>query len=129
MCITGQILLDSAITWVISERMHKIRCELVVLRFVEDAHFFHKCKQGDYLTSNKRVFDNCAHFFILDIKGGISHSRTMYEHMIYSVQDVIGDPVLQILHSLQKTFVLHWFFSRVNACIYIIICSNLSTIK
>jgi hypothetical protein len=54
----------------------------------------------------------------------------MYEHMIYSVQDVIGDPVLQILHSLQKTFVLHWFFSRVNACIYLfcimIICSNIA---
>src|SRR5579859_4171034 len=49
------------------ERMHKIRCELVVLRFVEDSHFFHECKQGDHLTSNKGVFDNCSHLFILDI--------------------------------------------------------------
>jgi hypothetical protein len=34
----------SAIIWVTSERMHKIRCELVILRFVEDSHFFHECK-------------------------------------------------------------------------------------
>src|SRR5258708_28312604 len=45
--------------------------------------------------------------------------------MIYSVHDVIGETVLQILHSLQKTFVLHWFFSWVNAYI-MIICSNIA---
>src|SRR5712692_1026819 len=57
----------SAIIWLIRERMHKIRCELVVLCFVEDSHFFHECKQGNHLISNKCVFDNCSHLFILDM--------------------------------------------------------------
>src|SRR5258706_7087175 len=53
----------SVITWLISERTHKIRPELVVLRFVEDSHFFHEGEQGDYLTSNKRIFDHFSLVF------------------------------------------------------------------
>jgi len=49
--------------------------------------------------------------------------------MTYSFQGMVGEPVLQILHSLQETFVLHWFYSWVNACIYLYeICIPIVTV-
>src|SRR5512135_1091678 len=61
--------------------LQQIRCELVVLRCIEEAHVFHECEQGNYLTSKKRVFDYFSQVFILDSQAGFRHRRAMHKHL------------------------------------------------